>query len=429
MNLSGKRIKKYNEPNGLNGLYDAGYSPNEIKEAVVNELQYMFDNVDIRTEDLKADFLTVFHLHASSLSTIEDHKFICLGILEIYRAAFICDSLRVVEAISRWSKDISKGLSKHWTLVYTFEKEDDLSPYDRFENIMQSIGQMIEGIMLPQLKLLLTLSRIKRSKSISYETIEGLKLGNIIQELIDTENEYITRRLIDTITNNKLSVIRNICYHHNYEFNGGKYYLDKVDKAGKTRYEVSNEELQHLWNFVSLTNSFFRVAEISFIQDNLQFIQDNLPDDHYDNLQVREDINDFRFYTSMLGQGFQIVDAKETEELLKVTVKETRIDARYFERMIHSSQFLFHLHQVSDSVKYEIDYLTRDGILYSKVSAYRNEMDNLVNSGHKNSKLMHPHVVNFEFENKKFRQDVDVFKNLNQLKLNRFANHTFFAHH
>jgi hypothetical protein len=291
---------------------------------------------------------------------------------------------------------------------------------------MQSIGQMIEGIMLPQLKLLLTLSRIKRSKSISFETIEGLKLGNIIQELIDTENEYITRRLIDTITNNKLSVIRNICYHHNYEFNGGKYYLDKVDKAGKTRYEVSNEELQHLWNFVSLTNSFFRVAEISFIQDNLQFIQDNLPDDHYDNLQVREDINDFRFYTSMLGQGFQIVDAKETEELLKVTVKETRIDARYFERMIHSSQFLFHLHQESDSVKYEIDYLTRDGILYSKVSAYRNEIDNLVNSGHKNSKLMHPHVVNFEFENKKFRQDVDVFKNLNQLKLNRFANHTFF---
>ena len=128
----------------------------------------------------------------------------------------------------------------------------------------------------------------------------------------------------------------------------------------------------------------------------------------------------------MLGQGFQIIAAKETEELLKVTVKETRIDARYFERMIHSSQFLFHLNQESDSLKYEIDYLTRDGILYSKVSAYKNEIDDLVNSGHKNSTFMHPHIVNFEFENKKFRQDIDVFKDLDQLRLNRFANHAYF---
>ena len=283
--------------------------------------------------------------------------------LNMFRKSRNIDSEACFKAFATWSLDINKAINKYWVIYSLDRPRDELSLEEYAEVSFKQIGDLIEGIIKIYSYNILNNIYIIKGKQDKVAKFEDKDLGTFFDEIISSNmiGELFKIKL-DTISGEKeirLNQLRNIVAHKNYEIVELeiKCFIKQKNKT-KDSFCVSREQLQKCLTEVYYTMCCIKLAyTISFI-DNLDEIIKYNPDTV--NIRVEEFITNT--FLGISSQGFDIINFID-DSLESILVLKDTSCGNEKERMIHASQFLFRLWEITKSKNNVIKYVDSSGIL------------------------------------------------------------------
>lgn len=418
-----EKIIDYEKSNPLSLFYEFGLSPDDIKSSIIDAFSEYFQNVDnlhkYAISDLVStwlSFIIVYKDHPDYLKYIK-------SILNIFNEAKKINKEQTFEAYATWFPDISQSISRYWSLYNNQTNIKELSIEDFLEESLRGIGQSIEGLSKPFLKLIFQLNRIRRNKSFDLQDIKSKDLGIVIDELISTSE--LTDFLIVAPNSIRLNQWRNIAYHHNSKVIKGEIICWYTKKGQIEEFKISRDDLYDTLKNILLRFKLIRISETIFCIDNIIQIQGTLDKIDANAINIREEAELLDFYSSLSSQGFKVIDLKKDDEVSILKLQDMQEYGDFQKRAIHSSQFLYNLWIFTKSSKLIIEYclFVGDKFLQAEISS-----DTFVKySGVKTeiSELLKD--VKFTFVTLQFAQNKDPFKNLELSAELKSHSQTFFS--
>jgi len=176
-------IAAIQQGNFLAEMSEGDLTPEQIKQAVIHCLSPYFE----QSQTLLDQSLSLLLPEVVNLSRLDAWALdLCNECLSSHRLAKSTDSQSSLEAATVWLQNMQHGMSIYWSLARTERDKDALELPEFVLECSQTIGALVEAAIQPYLKELLHQVRIHRRKEAGQQKIEPLKLGNVVQELIDT---------------------------------------------------------------------------------------------------------------------------------------------------------------------------------------------------------------------------------------------------
>jgi hypothetical protein len=403
-----EKLTKFKDSNPVSFFYEFGMSPDEIKASIIESFNPYFENCEnlrsYAVSDLVGTWLsyeTIYKNHPDLLCYLKN-------LLDIFNEAKKVDKAHTLEAYLKWFPELNQSISRFWSLYNTQSNILELNVEDFSAEALRVIGQSIEGLSKPFLKLLLHLNRIKRKKAFDFLEIQSKDLGIVIDELINTTE--LKQLLIIQPNSIRLNQWRNIAYHHNAKIIGGRIFCSIKRNGTIEEFEISQVQLFDSLKKILAIFKLIRIAETIFCIDNIQQIQST---SHIEEsqLNIREESILLDFYSSLSSQGFSIVDLKYDSDFATLDLCDMEEYGDFPKRAIHSSQFLYNLWLFTKSSKLIVNYFLFGGEKFftSEITSenflkHSKEITDL-------SKLLES--VNFTFISTEYLQNEDPFTELN----------------
>lgn len=353
-------ISAIREGSPLFKMIQMGVKPKEIKEAVVESLEPYFDNRDV----LEQLAIKVLIPESINLLRIQKDKWLfemfekCLF---TYRSAKTKDQQSCFRGCALWQPYITRSISKYWSVLHLEVPKSDLGIEEFLHECLRNIGDIIESVTKPYLKVLLHQVRIANGIKTALEDIDSLYLGTIVSELI-SKSGY-GDLFMPPPQNIRLNQWRNIAYHHTAKIENGEI----ICRYGKTpnikKIRLSRNELLQVVQTVVNIYGVLRLAYTLFCIDNLNEIDEYSPAG-----EVRDEAVFVNFAAALASQGFEIVDYNKNPECAKLVVKDIS-DLNPDERRFHASQFLLPLWVLAHSKRVIVEYRESDNTPNFLVSA------------------------------------------------------------
>jgi len=405
MNLQGK-LKNFDETNFPKILYEFGITSEEIKEFIIEQFFDYFENKERLEKNTIGNLTTTWFSFLSIQRDFEYSLIYISHILGIYNSAKRNNPKETFNAYAKWLPDFSQSITRFWTVYFGQKKIEELSDEDYLAELVQLIGQSIEGIAKPFLQFTLCLNRIKRKKNADISQIKNKDLGVIIDELINTSE--LNNALI--FNNIRLNQWRNIAYHHNTKIVGGKmyYYLKRNNIIED--FEISRDELKLIARSILNIFKLIRIAETIFFVDNQAEIQKEINNSDTTEINLRKDAELLNLYNSINSQGFNIANLEydETQAIMQLFDLERYSDI--IKKAIHSSQFLYNLWVLTGSKTLKIDYHLYNGVKFFSSEILSNNFEKFSEQDVQFHELMKG--VKFTYINRAIKQNINPFENL-----------------
>lgn len=402
-----KTLEEYSDNDPLYILYDLGYSPDEIKSAIVEGLEPYFQN----KKHLKDNAINLAGIWSAILFSSNNDNYFSnkiSAILKIFDEAYNTDRNATMHCIRYWMPNVLQSLSRFWSQLKNQQHLKELSLEDFVEEALGSIGKCIEGLSKPYLCLTLQLNKIRSGKATidESEKIAKLDLGSVIEELIS--NAKLSNILVLPLNNLKLNNWRNIAYHHNYRISNNEIIIDVKSKIKNHSFSISRNDLFEVCLRVYNVFKVFKLSFDIFIEDHIS-LESNWLDNKSDVL-IREEsrINDFRI--AIASQGFKIESLDNiSTDTIRMVLRDLKEDLPTKVRAIHSSQFLHGLWALSGKKMLEVEYKNKNGhpVMMSSVSG------KICESIHSDEEIVKlAKHVNFNILNPELLKELDPFEKL-----------------
>jgi len=348
------------EESPLFKMIQMGVKPKEIKEAVIESLEPYFDNKDI-LEQLAVKLLVPESINLLKLQKDEWFFKMFKKCFFTYRSAKTKDRQSCFKSCALWQSRIAHSISKYWSVLRLEVPKGDLELEEFLHECLRNIGDIIEGVTKPYLKVLLNQVRIANGINTALEDIDSLDLGTIVNELI--EKSRYAALFVPPPQNIRLNQWRNIACHHTAKIENGEI----VCWYGKTpnikKIQLSRNELLQVVQTVVNIYGVLRLAYTLFYIDNLNEIDEYPPAG-----EVRDEAVFVNFATALASQGFEIADYNKNPDCAKLVVKDMS-NLNPDERRFHASQFLLPLWVITHSGRVIIEYREKDDTPNFLVSA------------------------------------------------------------
>lgn len=344
------------------GIIKAGYSPEDIKEMVIEEFNQFFMNKQV-LERNAIEVLLPELINLTKLKQYEKYYQEFTMCLDMYKNSMNIDKEECFKAFANWSSDINKAINKYW-IIYNLDKvRENLTIEEYVEVTFKKIGKLIEGIIKPYSFNILNNIYIIKGKKEKVNTFEKKDLGAFFEEIIQANiTGELFRIQLDTmsgIKEIKLNQLRNIVAHENYEIEGEIINCFRKNKNEiKDSFRISIEQLKKCFGDVYYTLGSIKLAYTIFFVDNIDEIIKYNPDKS--NIRVEQLITNA--FLGIQSQGFKIIDFVEDSIESKLILEDALCDNEK-QRMIHSSQFLFRLWEITKAKNNVIEYLDNTGEL------------------------------------------------------------------
>lgn len=334
-------------------LIEEGFTPDEIKEGVIELLNPYFENKKLLNtfaiEQLIADSITLEKIK-------EDGRFV--GVLEkillIYRLALKKEPTSCYQSIELLEPSIAESQVKFWSILNLEVDKGKLPLYEFLHECLRNIGDFIEGLAKPYLRSLLLQIRITEGMQNSLTNIDQLDLGEIIDELIRKTD------FVDFFSpapwNIRLNQWRNIAHHESAKIENNQIicWYGRAPNIKEAR--LTREELMSAVKTLYLVFIVLKMAYSLFIFDNIEDISK-----HVLFSEAREEVDFVPFAAGLASQGFEILNYDVSAEKASLVVKDhASLDIK--RRKIHASQFLFPLWLQTNSRTVFVEYCENDGI-------------------------------------------------------------------
>lgn len=362
-----KNLKYYDVVSPISHFYDFGLTPDDIKESIIHSFSLYFTNQDNLKKHAISDLTSNWLAYLSVYKENPDDLRFIDNLLLIFNGAKEQDIDKTIESYAQWMPEFTQSLSRFWSLHNNQVRLDNLCIEDFLAESMHIIGQTIEGLSKPFIKLLLQLNRIKRNKDYSYSDINSKDLGVAIDELINTSE--LSELLIIQPNDIRLNQWRNIAYHHNSKIVDKKI-ICWYNKSGETKeFNISRVELTQVVKNVLLIFKLIRISENIFAFDNLEKVKSELNKIDNTLINIRDDAKLLDIYSMLESQGFKTIELTTSEKKSKLVVQDLEPYGDFAKRGIHSSQFLYELWLYSESEHLTVEYHLFNGnkFLTSKI--------------------------------------------------------------
>lgn len=338
---------------GFLHLIEQGVKPEEIKEGIIHLLEPYFQNHKV-LEQHAIDHLVPDAVNFTKLR--EDPVFLekfrmCLA---TYHLAKSKDESSSFAACITWFDEICDSESKFWSVAHLEVDKCKLEPEDSLHECLKNIGEIVEGLMKPYLKVILAQTRIARGQKCAIQDINDMGLGEIVQELIK-KSDY-PELFVPCPWNISLSQWRNIAYHHSAKIRGTSIVCWWGKKAHNRQIELSRGEMLRVISTLFKTYRTLKLTHTLFFVDNSTSI--SIVPIAYER-QPREETELLNFTAGLASQGFEVVELKKDVNEAKAVIRDVS-DLELDSRRAHASQFLFPLWFATRSNKLIIEYRRSD---------------------------------------------------------------------
>jgi len=332
-------------------MIEYGMKPEEIKEAVIESLEPYFDNKDV-LEQLAIEALIPESINLLKLQ--KDKWFFgkfenCLA---TYRLAKNKDPQSCFKSCALWQPQIFQSLSEYWSILNLEVDKSNLEIEEFLHECLRNIGDIIEGLIKPYLKILLHQIMIASGIKTVLGDIDSLTIGTIVSKLIQ-KSEY-GDLFMPPPWNIKLNHWRNIAYHHSAKIENSEIIVWYGTAPNTKEVQLSKRELLQVVQTAFNVYMTIRLAHTLFFVDNLREINRYSP-----TVEVRDEAEFTCFATGLASQGFEIVEFKKNDDEAKLVVKDVS-NLNPDQRRLHASQFLFPLWLFTKSKQVTVEYREKD---------------------------------------------------------------------
>jgi hypothetical protein len=353
MNKYEKIIANVKDQTSFLGMIKRGIKPHEIKEAIIQLLVPYFENKAmlerLAIDELVCESVLFVKVRRNRFFFNKFEK--CIA---SYHSSKNENPKSCFEACALWFDEICESESKFWSVVHLEVDKCKLEIEESVHESLKNIGEIIEGLAKPYLKVLLAQNRIARHMKKPNEVIDTLELGRIVNELI--EKSGYSELFILPPWKISLSQWRNIAYHHSVEIKNGKVVCWWGKKPNIKTIELSREEMIEVVSKIFKSFEVLKLAHTLFFVDNCESICALGIDS---SKEPRKESGLLNFTVALASQGFEVVEFNRTLDEAKAVVK----DVSYFDlnqRQAHASQFLFPLWQFTRSNRIILEYRRKD---------------------------------------------------------------------
>lgn len=358
----GKLLSDLNKSNVYLELIKAGYTKEQIKGMVIEEFDEFFVNKQVlirnAIETLLPELINLMKLKNYG-TNYEEFK-LCLN---MFRNSMNVDRKACFRAFATWSLDINKATNRYWVIYNLDRSRDKLNLEEYAEVSFKQIGDLIEGIIKMYSYNILNNIYIINGKQDKVDKFVDKDLGTFFNEIIESNMiGNLFRIKLDTKNGEKeirLNQLRNIVAHKNYDIVALeiKCFIKQKNRI-KDSFSVSRQQLQRCLTDVYYTFASIRLAYTIFFIDNVDEIVKYNPD----MINVRTEELITNTFLGISSQGFNIIDF-EYDSVEGVLVLKDISYGNESERMIHASQFLFRLWEITKSKNNVIKYVDNSGRL------------------------------------------------------------------
>ncbi|EMM87467.1 hypothetical protein LEP1GSC039_0955 [Leptospira santarosai str. 2000027870] len=236
-----KLLSKLNASNPMSLIYEFGMNQEDIKESIIDSFRPYFKNYSNLTKYAVSDLVGTWLSYLTILKERPNFLKYIKVILKIFNNAKQIDENGTLKIYLEWLSDLNQSVSRYWSLYNTQSNILNLCVEDYLEEAMRVIGQTIEGLSKPYLKLLLYLNRIVQQKKVDFSELQSKDLGIVIDELINSSD--LGDLFVISPMKIRLNQWRNIAYHHNSRILGGKILLTIKKKEISEEFEITKKEL------------------------------------------------------------------------------------------------------------------------------------------------------------------------------------------
>jgi len=335
-------------------LLEAGFTPVEVKEAVILALQPHFNNQNI-LEELA---ISVLVSEAMTLMRLKQCPWAFSGYrkcLETYHSAYAAGGNESLKSCASWEKDIQKGLAQYWSAFQLQSSLADLELEEFAFESFRTIGMLIEACIKPHLKDLLNQIRIIKRRPNLRANLAKMSLGNVIEELINSGAP--SELLAPPSWHIRLNQWRNIAQHHLFFIEDDTVICQYGIEPRVSELRLMRNELKQVIDSICSAFEALKLARTIFCVDNIRemkaFILKSAP-----HLRIEQEI--LAFASAVATQGFEVIDLRLTDDAA-VAVLQDVTDQDPNERRFHASQLVYQLWNNTQRSRVTIEYREKDG--------------------------------------------------------------------
>lgn len=333
-----------------------GYSPDDIKEAVVKVLQPFFTHKDVLNNyACDSQILSAFEFFVRYYKESEFSQ----GIKEVtdcyknVNANYTQESWNII--LSTYAVMVEDE-NKMWSIRNSKLNLQEDDSYEKMVQIFQRIGNVLEVSVKHNVQELYALIYLQHKGRVDYEKIRKQDFGVIISNILDKEMLKSVLRIEPCEM--KLSDWRNIAYHHTYALDNDGYINCTYGKGNLNNIKMSMLELESYLHKIIRASNVLNIARCIFIFD---FI-DNIPKDQpLEDASIRQAIKREQFRISLLSQEFKLGNVFLNENEVEIDMHDLNLNADQKGRIVHCSQLLLNTWNIWKRKLICINYIANNG--------------------------------------------------------------------
>lgn len=336
-------------------MAEGGLTPEQIREAAVEQLEPYFENREALVRQvsdvLLPDAITVARLEMTGWGAE-----MLAHCLETHRAAKSVAPTESFEAVRSWFLPTMQGLSAFWSQYHLQHDLDELELEEFVHECKQLIGTTVEGVMKPQLKLLLHQLRLSRRRPVTAAQLDALRLGSVVDELA-THSGY-PELFAPPPWGLRLHDWRNVAQHHSTAVEGREIVCLYGPPNNPSEIRLRREELATLVRFLGMIQVILATASAIYHLDNLDEIRALGPPPV--GLTVRPESELLQFQVALGRQGFELLHV-DWETTAATAVIRDLTEGDPLSRAVHASQFVVTLWSHTRAERVTVEYREKDG--------------------------------------------------------------------
>ncbi len=333
-----------------------GYSPENIKEAVVKVLQPYFTHIDaLNKYACDSQILSAFEFFIRYYKESEFSQGI-REVIDCYKNANINYNKESWNIILSTYSIMVEDENKMWSIRNSKLNLQEEDLYEKMVQIFQRIGNVLEVSTKHIIQELYALIYLQYKGCVDYEKIRKQDFGVIINNILDKGLMQSVLRVQPC--GMKLSDWRNIAYHHTYALDDNGNIYCTYGKGNINSITMSMQELEIYLHQIIRASNILNIARCIFIFD---FIDDIPKDYRLEDASFRQAIKNEQFRISLLSQGFELGNIILNENKVEIDIHDLYLGEDLKSRIVHCSQFLLNVWKIWKRKLISINYLARNG--------------------------------------------------------------------
>lgn len=129
-------------------MIEAGYSPEDIEEMVIEEFAQIFTNKEMLQKNA-IEVLLPELINLINLKQYRKYYQEFINCIDMYKTSMNIDREECFKAFANWSLDINKAINKYWIICNLDRVREDLTLEEYVEVTFKNVGKLIEGVIKP----------------------------------------------------------------------------------------------------------------------------------------------------------------------------------------------------------------------------------------------------------------------------------------